>query len=110
MTRERRLLEQLVKAWAQSHNSAFIIADYELTEEALSNTSGYFTWLIRESHANIDLASLVDQLENFLDSRRKNQHLDGMYCANCGNFHEYAEPNQEDGSMVCYSCRNNPYV
>jgi len=110
MTRERKLLEQLVKGWAQNHSVNFTIADYEPTEEALNNTSGFFTWLIRENHANIDLMSLVDQIELFLDSRRKRTHLDGMYCINCGNFYEYAEPNQVDGSLVCYSCRNNPYT
>ena len=110
MTRERKLLEQLVKAWAQNHTDSFTIADYDTTDQAIANTSGYFTWVIREGHANIDLMSLVDQIELFLDSRRRHKYADGMYCVNCGNFHEYAEPNQEDGSMICYSCRSNPYV
>ena len=30
---------------------------------------------------------------------------DGMDCAKCGNFYPYAEPNQEDGTMICYACR-----
>ena len=110
MTRERKLLEQLVKSWAQNHHTGYQIADYDSTEQALTNTSGFFTWLIRESHANVDLTSLVDQIEMFLDTRRKRVYPDGMYCVNCGNFYEYAEPNQPDGSMICYACRTNPYV
>jgi hypothetical protein len=35
--------------------------------------------------------------------------LDGMCCANCGEFHSMASPNQEDGTLICYSCRFNPY-
>lgn len=32
--------------------------------------------------------------------------IDGCVCAKCGEFYPYAEPNMDDGSMVCYSCRN----
>lgn len=35
--------------------------------------------------------------------------LDGMHCANCGEFHAMAGPNQENGTLICYSCRFNPY-
>jgi hypothetical protein len=34
---------------------------------------------------------------------------DGMCCINCEEFYDKAEPNQEDGTLVCYSCRQNPY-
>ena len=32
--------------------------------------------------------------------------LDGCYCVKCNEFHPYAEPNMDDGTLVCYSCRN----
>lgn len=35
--------------------------------------------------------------------------LDGMCCSNCGEFFAMASPNQEDGTLICYSCRFNPY-
>lgn len=35
--------------------------------------------------------------------------LDGMHCSNCREFYSMAEPNQEDGTLICYSCRVNPY-
>lgn len=35
--------------------------------------------------------------------------MEGMNCANCGEYHRWAEPNQEDGTLICYSCRFNPY-
>jgi len=35
--------------------------------------------------------------------------LDGMKCCQCHEFFIMAEPNQEDGTLICYSCRFNPY-
>lgn len=35
--------------------------------------------------------------------------LDGMNCSNCKDFYQMAEPNQEDGTLICYSCKQNPY-
>lgn len=29
----------------------------------------------------------------------------GCRCRKCKEFNEYAEPNQEDGSFLCYTCR-----
>lgn len=40
---------------------------------------------------------------------RVNSTLDGLRCSKCEEFHAMAEPNQEDGTLVCWSCRNNPY-
>lgn len=34
---------------------------------------------------------------------------DGMSCVKCDEFFDKAEPNQEDGTLVCYLCRQNPY-
>ena len=30
---------------------------------------------------------------------------DGLPCKKCRSFFEYAEPNQDDGTLVCWSCR-----
>lgn len=108
-TRERRLLEQIIKQWAQDHTSDYEVADYSPTEEGMEKTEGHFTWLIQEKHAAIDLLSLADRIELWLENRRKRRHPDGMLCQKCKLFYEFAEPNQDDGSMICYSCRKNPY-
>ncbi len=34
--------------------------------------------------------------------------LDGCHCVECEEFFKYAVPNQEDGTLVCYSCRRYP--
>lgn len=109
VTRERRLLEQLIKQWAQDHTKDYEVADYSAGERAMDNTSGFFTWLIQEGKTTIDLAALADRIESWLELRRKRRHPDGMVCQKCKTFYEFAEPNQTDGSMICYSCRNNPY-
>ncbi|CAB4196757.1 hypothetical protein UFOVP1290_277 [uncultured Caudovirales phage] len=30
---------------------------------------------------------------------------DGCDCKKCGDFCKYAEPNQSDGTLICYKCR-----
>ena len=34
---------------------------------------------------------------------------DGLQCKICGEFFPYSVANQGDGSLICYSCRLNPY-
>jgi hypothetical protein len=31
---------------------------------------------------------------------------DGCDCVKCNNFYPFAESNQEDGTLICFSCRN----
>lgn len=106
MTRTRKLIEQLLKSWAQGHCHDYTVADYNLNEEAMKTTQSHFTWIIREGHANIDLLTLADQLEMFLYSQKMPRNPDGMICQKCKNFFQYAEGNQTDGSLICYSCLN----
>jgi hypothetical protein len=35
--------------------------------------------------------------------------MDGLSCAICREFYQYAVSNQSDGTLICYSCRQNPY-
>lgn len=35
--------------------------------------------------------------------------LDGMTCKVCREFFPYARANQTDGTLICFSCRQNPY-
>lgn len=37
------------------------------------------------------------------------EKLDGMTCIECKEFYKYAEANQEDGTLKCWSCRNYKY-
>lgn len=38
-------------------------------------------------------------------SLRSDSKEDGCVCVKCREFFPYAEPNMEDGTLVCYSCR-----
>lgn len=35
--------------------------------------------------------------------------MDGKCCSICGEFYQYATGNQPDGTLICFSCRENPY-
>lgn len=35
--------------------------------------------------------------------------LDGLFCRHCHEFYDMAAPNQSDGTLVCWSCRRDPY-
>lgn len=37
------------------------------------------------------------------------ERLDGLCCKVCREFYQFSEPNQSDGSLICYQCRANPY-
>lgn len=34
---------------------------------------------------------------------------DGMNCSICGDFYQYAAHNQPNGTLICFTCRQNPY-
>lgn len=36
----------------------------------------------------------------------KKKHSGGCVCRKCKELFPYAEPNQEDGTLVCYACRH----
>jgi len=48
------------------------------------------------SFDDIDLAVPVEE---------KKENSDGCTCRKCKEFYPYAEPNQDDGTLVCYGCR-----
>lgn len=36
---------------------------------------------------------------------KKKSEKDGCFCKKCKEWSEFSEPNQEDGTFVCYTCR-----
>jgi len=60
---------------------------------------------------NIDPKFLDEEMvyikENIVASVVTRQ--DGLQCKICKEFFPYSVANQEDGCLVCYSCRQNPY-
>jgi hypothetical protein len=37
---------------------------------------------------------------------KKTNNCDGCTCVKCQQFFEFAEPNQDDGTLVCWACRH----
>ena len=109
MNRDRIRLAQVLKAWAQEHDRNYQLIDPDPSDQGLSNTGGFLSWLIRESDSSLNLVDLLDRLESFVEDIRFRKHPDGMFCKRCQLFYEFAEANQEDGTLLCYSCRQNPY-
>lgn len=109
MTKDKRLLIQLLKIWAQDHDHNYIISDPDPSEKGLAQTSSHLTWLVQKQSSGIDLCGLLDRLELFIENIRNPKFPDGMFCRKCQSFYSFAESNQEDGSLICYSCRNSPY-
>jgi hypothetical protein len=47
----------------------------------------------------------ADPVEKKEKKTRAKNEPDGCTCKKCKEFYQYAEPNQEDGTLICYSCR-----
>jgi hypothetical protein len=110
MSKERNVLAQILKSWAQEHDTNLQIASPEYGDEGVDKTSGFLSWVIKETDANLDLVNLLDRLEFYFINLKRRSYPDGMFCRKCRSFYKYAEPNQPDGTLLCYSCRTNPYV
>jgi hypothetical protein len=39
------------------------------------------------------------------EAKKAKKDPDGCTCKKCKEFYQFAEPNQEDGTLICYSCR-----
>jgi formylmethanofuran dehydrogenase subunit E len=107
MSKDRLLLAELIRSWAQSHSKTYTVGATE-EDDDLRLASSNFSWIIREMELNIDLVSLLNMLEVYVEDIRQRRKLDGMFCCKCQQFYDFAEANQEDGSMICYSCRHRP--
>lgn len=110
MSKDRAMLERLLKNWAQEHNHNFVIASPEPGDEGVSQTGSFLAGVILQEGIGIDLVGLLDRLELYVDRIRGKVGLDGMFCRKCKTFYKYAEANQTDGTLLCYSCRSNPYT
>lgn len=73
------------------------------------------SWNIIEEHlVKYDISSRYLDCKGIVITEDKvlkisKSKLDGMFCANCEEFFAMAEPNQPDGTLLCFSCRSNPW-
>ena len=72
-----------------------------LTTVYVSNESEYD--LVAAYPTNLQVHSKVsDNVRSGISSVSS----DGLACKRCLEYYQYAVPNQKDGSLLCYSCRN----
>lgn len=52
------------------------------------------------------IKKLNESFDEILNNKKPlKKDKDGEFCKKCDNFYEFAEPNQPDGTLICYSCR-----
>jgi len=71
---------------------------------------GYWDKFIKEIKA-ADKAGNEEKFQKAMEevaenTRRNSNKPDGEFCAKCGEFYQMAEPNQPDGTLICWRCRN----
>ena len=89
-----------------------------LTKEGLEGhyvTEGMSTYQIADKYRcntlNIDYKFLDEQIIYVSQNQiyKVSKIMDGMKCCNCQEFFDMAEPNQDDGTLICYACRVKPW-
>lgn len=107
---KRKVIAQIIKKWAAAHHPGYIIAVGEEDNDSVSLTGAYFTWVLQNCpDTAIDLVSLLDSIDNFINSTEISRQCGGSACLKCKTFVTMAEPNQPNGTFICYSCRQNPF-
>lgn len=110
LNKDRMILSKIIKSWAQDHDKNYQIDDPDPTDQGVANTAAFLSWILQENKSCVDLVALLDRLELFFSAQKRSQLSKGMSCKKCKSFCDFAEPNQEDGTLLCYSCRNHPYL
>jgi len=47
--------------------------------------------------------SVIDDAPVIVEEKKINK--DGCRCKKCKEYYEFAQPNQDDGTLICYVCR-----
>jgi hypothetical protein len=58
-----------------------------------------FTWVMPP----VTVTCTPDNTKEYCEEKKKNS--DGCVCKKCKELFPYAEPNQDDGTLICYACR-----
>lgn len=59
---------------------------------------------IEKRYLDENIILIQENLVASIDSKK-----DGMSCKICKEFYPYATANQEDKTLICFSCKQNPY-
>jgi hypothetical protein len=75
------------------------------------------SWLIKDEHLSkfgcgssyLDKRTVAIHADKIFRIQAASSPVDGLYCEHCKEFYPMAEPNQSDGTLRCYACRENPF-
>jgi hypothetical protein len=75
------------------------------------------SWKIEKEHLDdlfikrryLEKKAVAIKQDKIVRYQKNGSHLDGMNCAKCKKFYHMAQANQQNGSLICWSCRDNPY-
>lgn len=106
MTKERNLAINLIYSWAQSHTDKWVITRESQSDDAINQVASDISYVFQTDKVMVDLLSLVDRLELLLKNKMTRKAT-GCQCIKCKQWYDWALPNQDDGTLICYTCRNS---
>lgn len=78
-----------------------------MNNNSSSGNTGYIgKWITIPINIGKFTKSIIDK-GAACDSGVSKIKQDGCNCKKCKTYYEFAEPNQEDGTLICWACRNN---
>ncbi len=88
---------------SQDPNDPVPTSGGQATSCSPANGQQSFKWVTIAPACPTQVASININGVKKLD--KKTDDRDGCDCKKCGDFYKYAEPNQSDGTLICYKCR-----
>lgn len=77
------------------YSAVFDIKHFETIPSFINYDGKFVAWVYIEN--------ICEVVKNNID-----YHNDGCFCKVCTNWYQLAVPNQPDGTLVCWSCRQYP--
>lgn len=69
-------------------------------------TPGNGQWVTVTIPYTNTIGTPVIELDLPAEPAAKSDNSDGCTCKKCKQLYEYAEPNQDDGTLICWACRH----
>lgn len=107
---KRDIIARIIKHWASSHHSGYQISAGTEDDDSISMTGAHLTWVLQKhSDVGINLLYLLDCIDLYVSNTDISRKNGGCICLKCKSFVYMTEPNQTNGTFICYSCRQNPF-
>jgi hypothetical protein len=81
----------------------FIPSDMNITDSIYITKSNYKLFNLNEKFIDCYVCRISEHKIYGVHSK-----LDGIACCKCKEFYQMAKPNQEDNTLLCWSCKRYP--